>query len=491
MKEKIRKVEQFIIKHDELFFIIIFLIMISGFALNMETVVYDEMWNFQNIYKMYNGYQIYVDANVITTPLFHYIGLIFFKILGANFFVFKIYNILLCFGLFFIIYKILKKIGLNKKISLFLVLIIFVVERNIILSTANYNTLAILFVLSSIYLILNKENIKYYSFFEAIFIVLIILTKQNIGVFYIIGYILYSLIYNKNKKENIKLIFYTLLFLSIYILFMYKEGIMDGFISYCLLGIREFAENNNYSSVKDVIIMLTVVFINIYLIIYVNFLSKSRVSKEQKKYLNIFFCFGFPILMISYPIFNGFHIKIALFIQFLIFFYCIYILILEKKIKDINIITVISIFIIIMYSIFSIKDIYSYFLNISFDNYDYENVYFGTMFNEDTKSKLDKITNYINNEDKKVVVLSSEAALYMIPLKSSNGAMDLPLIGNFGKDGEKGIIDKLEHFEYNKKILLKKEKYCWQESDYIINYVKDNFTNVGEIEDFLVYEKSK
>ena len=75
MKEKIKKVEKIMAKHDELFFILVFLLMISGYALDVETLVGDEVWNFQHIYKMYSGYKIYVDANVITTPMFHIIGL--------------------------------------------------------------------------------------------------------------------------------------------------------------------------------------------------------------------------------------------------------------------------------------------------------------------------------------------------------------------------------------------------------------------------------
>ena len=49
----------------------------------IKTVPTDEMWNFQNIYKMYNGYKIYIDANVVTTPIFHFIGMIIFKLLNC------------------------------------------------------------------------------------------------------------------------------------------------------------------------------------------------------------------------------------------------------------------------------------------------------------------------------------------------------------------------------------------------------------------------
>lgn len=487
MRKIIKNVKQFIGKYDELFFIIIFLIMISGFALNIKTIAYDEMWNFQNIYKMYNGYKIYIDANVITTPIFHYIGLILFKILGANFLVFKLYNILIFLFLFFVTYKFLKQIGVNKNSSLFLVLIIFIVERDIIYACANYNILVILFVLSSFIIILNREHIKFHNFYESIFITLIILTKQNIGIFYIIGYIIFNLIYYRNKKDNIKVFLCTFIFLIIYIFFMFKNGILNGFISYCFLGITDFAKYNNYISILDMTFFTIVVFINIYVIIYINFLNKNKIMKKQRKVLNLLSCFGFPILLMAYPIFNTVHIKISLYIHIIMILYYFYITLLKNGMICRKIIIILCTFIIIIYSEFSIKNIYSYYVYISLDRYNYENVYFGTLFDKELKNKIDKITEFIVKENYNVIVLSSEAALYEIPLKISNGAMDLPLMGNFGKDGEDGIIYQLSMLE-NKKILIRKEKNCVQESDNIINYVKNNFISIGEIEDFIIYE---
>ena len=256
MKQKLENIKQFIIKHDELFFCIMFLIMISGYALNIKTGVGDEVWNFQNIYKMYNGYKIYVDANVITTPVFHIIGLILFKLLGANFLIFRMYNIVISLLLFFITYKILEKITYSKSVALLFTVILFVLEKHIIESATNYNMLAIVFVLIGIYSILNKEKLKYFCFLEAICIMLIILTKQNIGIFYIIGYLLYSIIYKNSLKENIKIIFHIFIMTLLFIFILFKYNILEGFISYCFLGIEEFAKNNVASTFVGIIIMV-------------------------------------------------------------------------------------------------------------------------------------------------------------------------------------------------------------------------------------------
>ena len=91
MKNIISKQINFIKKHDNIFAIILFFLSIFGITINVFITNSDELWNFQNIYKMYNGFQIYKDANVIVTPLFFWIGEFLFKILGANFFIFRVY----------------------------------------------------------------------------------------------------------------------------------------------------------------------------------------------------------------------------------------------------------------------------------------------------------------------------------------------------------------------------------------------------------------
>lgn len=94
----------------------------------------------------------------------------------------------------------------------------------------------------------------------------------------------------------------------------------------------------------------------------------------------------------------------------------------------------------------------------------------------------------MQNCDKEVVCISTNAGLYMIPLKQNNKEFDMLLLGNLGKDGENGVIEKLKEFKGKKIILMNKEKKSWQESDKIIEFVKNNFTNIGEIDDILIYK---
>ena len=99
------KVINMIKKYENIFVIILLFVSLIGVSFYVSLEANDELWNFQNVYKMYNGYQIYQDANVICTPLFFYLGNLLFNIFGANFFVFRIYNILIFVCYYFMIFN--------------------------------------------------------------------------------------------------------------------------------------------------------------------------------------------------------------------------------------------------------------------------------------------------------------------------------------------------------------------------------------------------
>ena len=64
---------------------------------------------------------------------------------------------------------------------------------------------------------------------------------------------------------------------------------------------------------------------------------------------------------------------------------------------------------------------------------------------------------------------------------------DEPLVGNFGKDGEDGVIKRILELD-STIILISEEKKNWQESDKVRNYIKNNFEYIGMIEDLQIYE---
>lgn len=490
MKENLIKVKKFVEKHDEIFVTILIFIMSLGYSLYVKTCVGDEVWNFQNIYKIYNGYKIYVDANVITTPIFHFIGDLVFKIFGANFFVFRMYSLVI-YTIFFVgIYKLFKCLKIDKKNAFFLLIIFFALQYDLVISSANYNSFAIMLLVFAVLVVINRENIKHYVLIESILITLIFLTKQNIGVFYLIGLILYTILNKKELKNIIKILGITGIFGILFVLILYFNNLLEGFISYAILGIKEF-DKENKSADLFMIFAIIVTTLNGLLLISINSNDKFK-KKEEKKNINNIACFAYPLLGMTYPIFNISHIKFALSIQYVLLFYILYLLVKGSKIEKNKIkkyiIFILEIFIIGYYSISSITYTIKYFRIILNDEYNYNEPYFGTIFNDETKEKIKDITEYMQSCDNEVVCISTDAGLYMIPLKQNNKEFDMLLLGNLGKDGEKGVIEKIKGFKGKKIILMNKEKNSWQESDKIIEFVKNNFTKIGEIEDILIYE---
>ena len=492
MKENLEKVKKIIVKHDNIFFCIIFFIIVFGIDIYIKTVPTDEMWNFQNIYKMYNGYKIYIDANVVTTPIFHFIGMIIFKLFGANFFVFKIYGIVINLLLLFFTYKIFKSLKMPKYISLFFTIILCIAEMATIHNTANYSNLCMVFTLYGILIIFNRDSYSDNKFVlkEALLSVMILLTKQNIGVFYIFSFIIYIFLYEKRKHKvnnSIKYISIISLFLMIFILFMYKYGILDGFISYAVLGIKEFAINN-LAIEKNVIKLFVISIVSLVLLIIFNINKNKIVDFNEIKNLNIISCFAFPFLMIAYPIFNVSHIDLALFLVYISLIYDIYILFRDLLFNRVIICKLLKFLIVLLVTI-SVIRIFLYLYKVDY-RYSYNNLYFGSRLSEENKIKIDKVVEFIKQSEDDVIVFSTEAAMYMMPLNRSNGNMDEPLLGNFGKDGEHGVIESISKMK-NTKILIDKEKKVYQESDKIINYIKENLIYIGDICDLLIYETKR
>ena len=319
MKENLIKVKKFVEKHDEIFVTILIFIMSLGYSLYIKTLAGDELWNFQNVYKIYNGYKIYVDANVITTPIFHFIGALVFKIFGANFFVFRMYGLVI-YTIFFVgIYKLFKCLKIDKKNAFFLLIIFFALQYDLVISSANYNSFAIMLLVFAVLVVINRENIKHYVLIESILITLIFLTKQNIGVFYLIGLILYTILNKKELKNTIKIIGITGIFGILFVLILYFNNLLEGFISYAILGIKEF-DKENKSVDLFMIFAIIVTTLNGLLLISINSNDKFK-KKEERKNINNIACFAYPLLGMTYPIFNISHVKFALSIQYVLLFY--------------------------------------------------------------------------------------------------------------------------------------------------------------------------
>ncbi len=492
------KVINIIKKHENIFVIILLFISLIGVSFYINLDVNDELWNFQNVYKMYNGYQIYEDANVICTPLFFYIGNLLFNILGANFFVFRIYNILIFMFYYFMIYKILRLLKVNRKISLVSTLVLLVFGNYALPRVmANYNSLAVALCLLGIYLLIKKQ-IKMNNkniLIQSIICFLIILTKQNIGAFYLIA--LLGTIIIKYKKESIKNILKICLILSIFsivfILFLHFQGVLDGFINYAILGISDFANNNISINLLYIIIGIFIVISDLVCSIFLLRQKKIEFIDEEKNNLIILNSFSIMLFLLIFPIINKIHLLLAITTAIILFLYICSLIIKKGNLnfKKINQIIMVILFILIIYNIFTSINRLFWWIKVVCDEkyyYEYNSPYFGTIVNEDLYKNIENVTNYIkeeNNKGNSVIVYSSKASLYMVQLKQSNGFYDLPFNGNFGKMTEKEILQDLKQKENTLILVVKDEEDIeWQESKEIIKKLREELQSIGTIEEF-------
>lgn len=477
--------------------IFIFAILIGSINFYIKFEINDELWNFSNVYKMCNGYQIYKDLNVIITPLFFYLGELFLKVFGTNYFSFKIYNFFIYLLLYTAVYSIFKNLNKRRIKAFIYTIIVFLFSFIDIRVGANYNTLAIAIVLIGILVNLKIDKDKWHlPYLQGIITFAIFMTKQNIAVFYFMGIFISDLFICKSKKCIIKIIkFYLKQVLTIIILVIIFIGVLKlqgnlyDFINFCVLGINEFASNNVIFK-ENVIGIVCINFINIILsIIFI----KNKIIENKIKYINMkILPISILLILMGYPIFNIYHATLGSIVCMILLYNIDYMIVekvfddkIEMVIKTYKIIACITFFvgiiICITYNIFYVQK-----------SQNPIPIYNGSVMTEEQIEKINKICKYIkSNEEngKSVKIISCNANLYMNVLNKNNGVLDLPFYGNFGNKGENIVIDYIKDAENAKILIQKDEKIPWQESYKIRNYIKENLKFEGEIEDFLIYSK--
>jgi len=486
------------IKHDNILVFLITFVLFIPWELCININFSDEIWNFNNIYKMYLGYQIYAESNVIITPLFLCLGNAFFHLLGANIFVFRIYGATIISFFMLLTYIFLKELNIKKDICIiFLVSIFFYITYVFPLMGANYNILAICFyLLGVIYTIKTKEKTKKYYIIQGIVAFLVFFVKQNIGIYYILGFTINHIVEKEKIIEKAKkyIIFIVsfLVILAISLIAMYIKGNLSYFIDYCFLGIGDFAKENLKIDAWALLAAGIILLINIGLLIFLFKNKKTRdgLTKEKKKNLKEITIFSIPIMMTVYPIFNMPHIYIGIYICLINIFYILNIIFKNLKIKEIiKKVYRLTLLVIIIFFYFGAVNkfaLWEKYMN-SQTYYEYKDPFFGGFINYQLEDNIETIDEFISNSKEDVIILSPKAALYNIPLKINNGDYDLLLTGNLGSKGEKGIIEDIKQ-KKNCIYLLEDKQYIYQESKMIKEYVKNNLKEVGKIEEFTIYK---
>ena len=413
--------------------------------------------------------------------------------MGANLFIFRICNASLISLLCLYTYKILKKLNIPKSLSIFTISIIILQDFfGLIRGCLNYNVMALFFTILGIYFLLKEETRKN-ILIQSIITTLIILTKQNIGIYYLLGNVIY-LIFSKNAlktkiKASLKYISIILGFGIIFIIYLLANHNLYNFLSYTFGGILEFANENIIFDYSATIYMVGIIIINIVMSIF--FIKKDIITQKQKENIKILLIFSLMLGGLCYPIFNGMHVILGTYLMIINIVYMIYILFEDFKEKIKKLITIINIVIILVMIVFSSYSMYEWIMVVTSPEYMYswEEPFFGGIISQENYEENLKIIQYIQENEKNVIVCSNKAGLYMIPLKRNNGDFDLLFKGNLGFEGENGLIEKVKEMENTQFLISNNEdEDIYQESKKVKEYIKNNKKYVGKIEEFNIYE---
>lgn len=481
-----KKALKFLKKYDILSITILILITLLANVFNLLLTNNDELINFLNTYKMTNGLTIYKNSNVIITPLFFYIGKVFLSIFGNNFLVYRVYNLILVTILYVLCYNILKILKLSKKASLLYTLTIMLFTYNIAQAGANYNVLSYIFFELGLLIVLKMKKSIYKNIIQGIILFLVFFSNQKLGAGYFLAIVIYE-IYNKNIKSLIQEILTAAALTGIFLLYLYMQNNLYNFINYTILGIGEFAKKNVISDECILLSGSSYIFFTIATVIMDKVIIKLEKSIKTKNKLITLLIFSLCPFILVVPILNMYHLKIASIIILINFVYDIHYLIfpiIEGKYEKI-IFNVLTISMLIYMIITSILGFTSY-----VNKMQKTSIFYGAIIEEALQEEIETVSLYIKNNDKNTIVFSTYAPFYSILLNDlDNNVYDWPLKGNLGKDGEKGLIERIKKLKNTQILLLSKEENeLFQISDEAITYIKENMSYIEKIENFDIYQ---
>ena len=487
----------FIKKHDNIFVIIIIGLIMLSRVYYLSLLNTDESFNFANAYKMANGLTIYKDNNVIITPLFFYISSIFLKIFGENIFVFRTLNLIIATMTFFLCYVIFKQLKVNKRLSLLYTLIVIAVISQVIEAGANYNVLAYMFYLLGLYLLLRMKNGTAKNIVQGFMLFLVFLSYQKLGAGYFVALIVYEIL-NKDIKSLFKELLTALMLLIAFLLYLYTQNNLYNFINYAVLGIGEFGSTNwiaEWDIIKILLMLLLPMVTLMVTIVIINTIKTHLKLENEKEIINqmlSMYTFSICACIIAIPILNVYHLYLANILMLVDLLYLISFLVMpileEKSIK--NIINTIIICMIIFLLIRSGISIWNYAKSIN--EIPKDSPFYGGIMEDDVRQTVEEVGDYIIGNEKNTIVLSTYAPLISVYTNDlNNGVYDLVLRGNLGIEGEEGLIEKIKGLNNTQVLLLHEtdeEKEIYQFASNAANYIKENFTYVGQINRFDIYE---
>ena len=488
---------------SNIFIFLIILFMVAPIILSRNLNNLDEIWNYNFARNVANG----------LVPLLPFVCAIFLRIFGNELIVMRILAIFLISIIYFLIYLILKKLNINKLYIFTCLFLLFTIFKNYICIDYNFAVLAITLFLIYLELSFYMKNKNYFNnsflfyFLVGILASCSILLKQTTGIMITVASILYPVLFIKNKldfkkynKISTMKILGVFIPIAAFVIYLIITNSFTYFIDYAILGIKTFSNNIPYTRLlnsKNLVEKTLSIFMPIFIIVSGYYIF----AKKDKKLIGFYF-YAIASLAVIFPISDSIHFLIGFTSFIILLYYLFYKFIgyIYNKLKSKNffenkitaffkkffialITECLAVFII--FQIISIKNYLNNTQKIHSVNH-----YSQIPISENLQKKINIIQNYIISENNNVYILDSEAAIYMISLDKYNKDFDMFNKGNLGSKSEKGIIEEINNFSSGTKLLIKNNKYSknWQTPMEVIKYIENNFSKIGEISIFDIYE---
>ena len=411
--------------------------------------------NYGFSYAIRMGEVPYVDFNLVILPFAPVLYSLFLMLSKSIIFYYLGQAFLLTLFSYFI-FKILK----NKAWIYFVILSLPFPTTMASVLFPGYNFLLLFFTVIIIYLEKNNKS----DYLIGILLGCLFLTKQTVGGLLCLASIYYLFSDYKKVLKRVAGFLIPILICFLYLLFSHS---LYNCFDLCFLGLFDFGHSNFY---YDKFYLICFVFAFVVLV--------YRIIKRPKDIVNYY------LLLFSscvYPLIEYYHVSLFLALLFLVL------------LDDFNFSRDVSKYSIVL--ILAISFIwtfleYCYFGNIKIINY--HNLELSIFSAEYTKN-VEKLDRYLEKENKNVVYFlrGSENYFYKIKSDSFITYFDLPNYGNYGYNGTKKIISKLDNLsdvfvvvdESLKNDSNKAQQYIKEGMDLIVKKGK----LVKKINNYLIY----
>lgn len=429
-------------KKDILILIIIFIYV--GILVSFSNADNDLIWNYGFSYNIASNLITYKDFNMVITPLYPFICGLVMNLLGNNFFIFNLTNIVLLSSMYYYIYKKYPKSYIPS-----MVLMSFILRPS-------YNFLIMFLLL----ILLNLEEDK--DFLIGFVLGLIFLTKQSFIILCIP-----SIIYIREPKKILKRIGGFLIPCILIGLYLIINNSLYEFINYTVLGLFSFGTKNSFFNLGTVFILGLIGFLIFY----------------YSKYKDIKVLYLICYQVMAYPIFNAMHI---LFSVIPVFIYFLDRLVnFKKNENDFSYLKFLN----YMALVLLMCPVLSLFLQYHFKDLSKGS---GALEYKDIDSKYlvnaQVIDKEIDNLDKTYFVMY-DAYVYKLLLNKKINSYDLLLNGNMGYKGEDSVINYFDSLDSNTYFLLNLEYEGGQLSKKIDSYIRNNYKKVKTFNNLILYKR--